>query len=140
MSERKFDIVLFGATGFTGQLVAEYLAKNAGGRGVKWAIAGRNPVKLEAIRADLARSDASMKDLPILTADSHDVGALDKLAPETRVVCTTVGPYMKYGRELVAACARAGTSYCDLTGETPFVRMSADANDEEAKKDRKSVV
>lgn len=140
MSERKFDIVLFGATGFTGQLVAEYLAKNAGGRGVKWAIAGRNPVKLEATRADLARSDASMKDLPILTADSHDVGALDKLAPETRVVCTTVGPYMKYGKELVAACARAGTSYCDLTGETPFVRMSADANDEEARKTKARIV
>lgn len=138
--ERKFDIVLFGATGFTGKLVAEYLAKEAKGRDVKWAIAGRNTVKLEAIRAELARHDMSLADLPILTADASDVAALDRLAPQTRVVCTTVGPYLKYGRELVAACARAGTSYCDLTGESPFVRRSADENDEEARKNHARIV
>ena len=137
---RDFDIVLFGATGFTGKLVAEYLAQNAKGRNVKWAIAGRNPVKLEAVRAELARANEGLSELPILTADSHDVAALDKLAPRASVVCTTVGPYMKYGKELVAACARAGTSYCDLTGETPFVRMSADENDGEAKKTKARIV
>lgn len=140
MSDRTFDIILFGATGFTGRLVAEYLAKEAKGRDVKWAIAGRNPVKLEAVRAELARADLAMSDLPILTADSHDVASLDKLAPQTRVVCTTVGPYMKYGHELAAACARAGTSYCDLTGETPFVRASIDANHEEATKTKARIV
>jgi short subunit dehydrogenase-like uncharacterized protein len=140
MKDRQFDIVLFGATGFTGKLVAEYLAKEAKGRDVKWAIAGRNTVKLEAVRAELARNDMALTDLPILTADSHDVAALDRLAPQTRVVCTTVGPYLKYGKELAAACARAGTSYCDLTGEPPFVRHSADANDEEAKKSQARIV
>jgi short subunit dehydrogenase-like uncharacterized protein len=140
MSDRPFDIILFGATGFTGKLVAEYLAKEAKGRDVKWAIAGRNPVKLEAVRAELARTDPALGDLHLLTAESHDVAALDKLAPQTRVVCTTVGPYLKYGKELVAACARAGTSYCDLTGETPFVRMSADSFDEEAKRTKARIV
>jgi short subunit dehydrogenase-like uncharacterized protein len=140
MSDRPFDIILFGATGFTGKLVAEYLAKEAKGRDVKWAIAGRNPVKLEAVRAELARTDPALSDLHLLTAESHDVAALDKLAPQARVVCTTVGPYLKYGKELVAACARAGTSYCDLTGETPFVRMSADTFDEEAKKTKARIV
>lgn len=140
MSDRPFDIILFGATGFTGKLVAEYLAREAGGRSVRWAIAGRNPVKLEAVRAELARGDADLTHLPILTADSHDVAALDKLAPQAKVVCTTVGPYLKYGMELVAACARAGTSYCDLTGETPFVRRSADTHDEEARKTMARIV
>jgi short subunit dehydrogenase-like uncharacterized protein len=140
MSDRPFDIILFGATGFTGKLVAEYLAREAKGRAVKWAIAGRKPVKLEAVRAELARTDPALSDLHLLTADSHDVAALDKLAPQTRVVCTTVGPYLKYGRELVGACARAGTSYCDLTGETPFVRMSADTFDERAKETKARIV
>jgi len=140
MSDRPFDIVLFGATGFTGKLVAEYLAQQAKGRDVKWAIAGRNPVKLEAVRAELARADRALTDLPILTADSHDVDSLDKLVPQTKVVCTTVGPYSKYGFELARACAQQGTSYCDLTGEPPFVRRSADANDEEARANKARIV
>ncbi|MBX3225793.1 MAG: saccharopine dehydrogenase NADP-binding domain-containing protein [Labilithrix sp.] len=140
MSERPFDIVLFGATGFTGKLVAEYLAKEAKGRDVKWAIAGRNPVKLEAIRRDLARSDTTLLDLPLRTAESHDVASLDELVPQAKVVCTTVGPYSKYGIELVRACARHGTSYCDLTGEPPFVRRSADECNEEATKNKARIV
>lgn len=125
-SERRYDVVLFGATGFTGKLVAEYLARRAKANGVRWAIAGRSQPKLEAVRRELATVDAALAELPIVVADSHDVPSLDRLVPETRVVCTTVGPYAKYGRELVRACARHGTSYCDLTGEPPFVRAAID--------------
>ena len=115
---RQFDVVLFGATGFTGRLVADYLAKNARPNGVTWAIAGRSPVKLEAVRNDLAQGPTlTLHDLPIRVAESHDVASLDALVPQAKVVCTTVGPYSKYGIELVRACARHGTHYCDLTGE-----------------------
>ncbi len=123
---RPFDVVLFGATGFTGKLVAEYLAAHAADSGVRWAIAGRSREKLEAVRRDLASKDEALADLPYLIADSHDVAALDRLVPQTRVVCTTVGPYAKYGLELARACARHGTSYCDLTGEPNFVRSVID--------------
>jgi len=124
--DRPFDVVLFGATGFTGKLVADYLAERAGANGVRWAIAGRSREKLEAVQRELAARDEGLADLPILIADSHDVAALDRLAPQTRVVCTTVGPYAKYGLELARACARSGTSYCDLTGEPNFVRSVID--------------
>lgn len=126
LEDRPFDVVLFGATGFTGKLVAEYVAEHAAGNGLRWAIAGRSREKLEAVRRDLASREEGLAELPILIADSHDVAALDRLAPQTRVVCTTVGPYAKYGKELAHACARHGTSYCDLTGEPNFVRSVID--------------
>lgn len=132
MSDREFDVVLFGATGFTGKLVAEYLAKHAGG--VKWAIAGRSKAKLEAVQKSLG------VDVPIRIAESHDVASLDALVPTTKVVCTTVGPYSKYGIELARACARHGTSYCDLTGEPPFIRRSIDECNAEATKSRARIV
>lgn len=140
MTDRPFDVVLFGATGFTGKLVAEYLGQHAKGRDVKWAIAGRNAVKLEAVRKDLARKDTTLLDLPIRSADSHDVASLDALVPQARVICTTVGPYSKYGIELARACARHGTSYCDLTGEPPFVRRSIDECNEDATKNKARLV
>ncbi len=114
---RTHDIVLFGATGFTGRLVAEYLAAHAP-EGTRIALAGRNPEKLEAIRQGLP---ASARAWPLVTVDAGDAAAVGRLAESTRVVCTTVGPYAKYGMPLVAACARAGTHYCDLTGETQFM-------------------
>jgi short subunit dehydrogenase-like uncharacterized protein len=119
MPERDYDIVLFGATGFTGGLTAEYLAKNAD-PGTRWALAGRSQPKLEAVRARLgdARSE-----LPLIGADSTDAGSLRSLAESTRVVISTVGPYIKYGEPLVAACAAAGTDYVDLTGEPEFVDL-----------------
>jgi short subunit dehydrogenase-like uncharacterized protein len=126
LEDRPFDVVLFGATGFTGKLVAEYLAEHAAANGVRWAIAGRSREKLEGVRRDLAAKDEALVDLPLLIADSHDVEALDRLAPQTRVVCTTVGPYAKHGLDLARACARNGTSYCDLTGEPNFVRSVID--------------
>jgi short subunit dehydrogenase-like uncharacterized protein len=119
--ERPFDIVLLGATGFTGKLVAEYIAARAKQEGVTWAIAGRSRDKLEAVRRDLALSD-----LPLRIADTSDAALVDALVRDARVVCTTVGPYARYGRELVRACARHGTSYCDLTGEPNFIRAAID--------------
>ncbi|MBK6908320.1 MAG: saccharopine dehydrogenase NADP-binding domain-containing protein [Rhodocyclaceae bacterium] len=115
-----YDIVVFGATGFTGELTAEYLAQH-GDKGLRWALAGRNPAKLEAVRARLAKRFPACKNLALLTADASDPAALAEVARATRVVITTVGPYLKYGEPLVAACAAAGTDYVDLTGEPEFV-------------------
>jgi short subunit dehydrogenase-like uncharacterized protein len=123
----KSDMVLFGATGFTGRLVAEYLAAHAPA-GFRWAIAGRNRDKLVEIQSSLGA------DVPILVADAQDEAALDRIAGETKVVCTTVGPFAKHGRKLARACAKAGAHYCDITGEVNFVRASIDENHETAKK------
>ncbi|EED36321.1 saccharopine dehydrogenase [Luminiphilus syltensis NOR5-1B] len=112
--QRKFDIVLFGATGFTGGLVAEYLSHQD--ETVSWAIAGRSKEKLETVRNALG-----LKDLPLIVADSGDPSAMRELADSTRVICTTVGPYALYGSELVKACAEMGTHYCDLCGEVPWM-------------------
>ena len=113
--QRDFDIVLFGATGFTGGLTADYLAAH-GPAGLRWALAGRNPAKLEAVRDRLG-----LPDLPLLHADATDAPSLQAVAERTRVVITTVGPYIEYGEPLVAACAEAGTDYVDLTGEPEFI-------------------
>ncbi len=138
-TQRNFDVVLFGATGFTGKLVAEYLARKVGHR-LPWAIAGRSKAKLEAVRDDLAKIDPLLKDLPIRLADSHDEGALAELVPQTKVVCTTVGPFAKHGRALVRACAQHGTSYCDITGEVHFVRASIDENHGRAQETKARIV
>ena len=119
MADRRFDIVVFGATGFTGGLTAEYLARNAPA-GMSWALAGRNVSKLEQVRARLAAADPARAELPLLRADSGDPESLRELAEATKVVITTVGPYIRYGEPLVAACATAGTDYVDLTGEPEF--------------------
>ncbi len=114
MADRELDLVLFGATGFTGGLTADYLAANAPD-GLRWAIAGRNADKLEAVRR---RLDV---DVEVIVADAADVAALSDIARRTRVVISTVGPYLQFGEPLVAACAEAGTDYVDLTGEPEFV-------------------
>jgi short subunit dehydrogenase-like uncharacterized protein len=115
--ERAHDIVVFGATGFTGELTAEYLARHAPA-GTRWALAGRNMGKLEQVRARLGPGAA---DLPLLRADVTDPDSLRAVAEAAKVVITTVGPYIRYGEPLVAACAAAGTDYVDLTGEPEFV-------------------
>ncbi|GAA3447078.1 saccharopine dehydrogenase family protein [Planomonospora venezuelensis] len=115
--DRPYDIVLFGATGFTGALTAEYLARNAG-PGTRWALAGRNRGGLEAVRERIG-----LPGLPLLHADVTDPDSLAGLARQTRVAATTVGPYISYGEPLVAACARAGTHYADITGEPEFVDL-----------------
>jgi short subunit dehydrogenase-like uncharacterized protein len=115
MAEREHDVVVFGATGFTGALTAEYLAGAAGvGR---WAIAGRSPDKLEAVRERLST------DVPMIVADVNDPASMRAMAESARVVISTVGPYIHYGEPLVAACAAAGTHYADLTGEPEFVDL-----------------
>lgn len=121
MTKREFDIVVWGASGFTGELVVEYLAQTYGvGGELNWAIAGRNQDKLEQVR-DNYLPPKQREQLPILIADSSDPASLARLVARTRVVCTTVGPYSKYGTPLVAACANAGTDYCDLTGEVQWM-------------------
>jgi len=127
--DRELEVVLFGATGFTGRLVAEYLAERYGDgtAALRWGLAGRSREKLEAVRRELGAEG-----LPVLVCDALDPGAVAELAARTRVVCTTVGPYARYGSELVAACARAGTHYCDLTGEVPWVRRMIDAHQAQA--------
>lgn len=116
---REYEIVLYGASGFTGGLTAEYLARNA--PGLRWALAGRNPGRLQAARARLAEIDPSLSGLPILGADTADPPSLRAMAASTQVLITTVGPYLSYGEPVVAACAAAGTDYVDLTGEPEFV-------------------
>ncbi|MEV4330899.1 saccharopine dehydrogenase NADP-binding domain-containing protein [Streptomyces sp. NPDC049597] len=119
-AQRPYDIVLYGATGFVGQLTAEYLARNAPA-GCRWAIAGRSRAKLERLRERLAVIEPSCADLPLVEADADAPRALREMAASARVVATTVGPYVLYGEPLVAACADAGTDYADLTGEPEFV-------------------
>lgn len=131
--DRTYDLVLFGATGFTGQLVAEYLLEHAPD-GLRWALAGRNAEKLERVKGELAAHFPAAKDLPVEVGDSLDEAAMQRIAQSTKVVCTTVGPYAKYGLPLAGACAAAGTHYCDLTGETQFIRRVIDAHEETAQR------
>jgi len=119
-TDRDLDVVLLGATGFTGALTAEYLAEHAPS-GLRWALAGRNAAKLEAVRARLAKLDPALADLELIEADSGDRASLDAMVRRATVVITTVGPYQQFGEPLVAACAEAGTDYVDLTGEPEFV-------------------
>ncbi|MEV6104780.1 saccharopine dehydrogenase NADP-binding domain-containing protein [Streptomyces sp. NPDC051940] len=117
---RDLDLVLFGATGFTGRLTAGYLARHAPS-GLRWALAGRSPEKLERLREELAAAHPELAALPLLRADASDAEGLRAVARRTRVVATTVGPYLAYGEPLVAACAEEGTDYVDLCGEPEFV-------------------
>ena len=126
-SEREFDIVLYGATGFAGKLTAEYLARAGGDARI--ALAGRSQDKLQAVRDSLGEEAQSW---PLISADTSQPSTLDAMAEQTRVVVTTVGPYLKYGLPLVAACAAAGTDYADLTGESIFIRESIDVYHKQA--------
>ncbi|MBV2355333.1 saccharopine dehydrogenase NADP-binding domain-containing protein [Streptomyces sp. J2-1] len=117
-TDRPYDIVLFGATGFAGGLTARYLAAHAP-EGLRWAIAGRDPGRLDRLRAELPGGSA----VGVVRADVADPASLRALAEAARVVATTVGPYLEHGAELVAACADSGTDYVDLTGEPEFVDL-----------------
>ncbi|GAA3486729.1 MULTISPECIES: saccharopine dehydrogenase family protein [Streptomyces] len=117
---RPYDIVLFGASGFVGELTAAHLAEHAPAD-CRWALAGRSLTKLERLRERLAKTRPACADVPLVQADSADAAGLRELARSTRVLATTVGPYLRYGEALVAACAEAGTDYLDLTGEPEFV-------------------
>jgi short subunit dehydrogenase-like uncharacterized protein len=124
-SSSKFDIVVYGATGFTGQLVAEYLASHyRNDKQLKWAMAGRSMDKLKSVRDAIG----APADTPLIVADAGDAASLQAMIDQTRSVITTVGPYLLYGNDLVAACAASGTDYFDLCGETPWMRRMIDAH------------
>lgn len=126
----KFDIVVYGATGFTGQLVAEYLALHyKGDTGLKWAMAGRSTEKLAAVRDAIG----APKDLPLIVADAGDPASLKAMVEQTKSVITTVGPYQLYGNALIAACVETGTDYLDLCGEPIWMRQMIDKYEAAAK-------
>jgi len=136
MSDRQYEVVVLGSTGFTGRLVAEYLLKEYGvDQDLKWAMGGRNEGKLKSIRAMLG--DES---IPLVVCDSKKPEDVDNLAKSTKVVCTTVGPYSLYGSELVAACVANGTHYCDLAGEVQWMRRMIDQHHETAKANGAKIV
>lgn len=124
---RELDIVVYGATGFAGELTAHYLAGNA--TGVRIGLAGRSAQRLAAVRDRLG---LAAQDWPILIADASQPPTLAAMAARARVVVSTVGPYTRYGLPLVAACAAAGTDYADLTGEAMFIRRSIDLHHRQA--------
>jgi short subunit dehydrogenase-like uncharacterized protein len=122
MQPARHDIILFGATGFTGGLVAEHLAQTVEPGRLSWALAGRDVRKLRRVRERLAVINPAWSDLPIYQGASHDPESLHDLAARARVMLTTVGPYTRYGEGLVAACVAEGCDYVDLTGEPGFWR------------------
>lgn len=136
--QREYDVVVWGATGFTGTLVAEYLlAQYGAGNDLCWAIAGRSEEKLAKLKETLGPESAS---LPAIVADSFDDERLNAMAASTKVVITTVGPYAKYGSQLVAACVEYGTHYCDLAGEAQWIRNMIDTHHEAARKSGARIV
>ena len=130
-ADRPLDIVVYGATGYTGRLVAEHFVREYGKSegGPKWAMAGRNQSKLEEVRKEIGAPAST----PLIVADADDPASLEAMCQQTKVVLTTVGPYQLYGDALVAACARTGTDYADLCGEPAWMREQIDAHHETAK-------
>lgn len=136
MAGKKYELIVWGATGFTGKLVAEYLLKQYGiGNKLSWAIAGRNEGKLEKVRKDLGNET-----IPIVVANSQDKTSLEAMVKETSVICTTVGPYAKYGNLLVECCVEQGVDYCDLTGEVQWIRRMIDQYHETAQNKKAKIV
>jgi short subunit dehydrogenase-like uncharacterized protein len=137
MSAQEFDVIVYGASGFTGKLVAEHLLQTYGAEGeVRWAIAGRDEEKLKAVRTELKAPFS----LPIVTAGASDSGAIDAMAHRARVIITTVGPYQRYGEGLLAACAKAGTDYVDLCGEPNWMAAMIDKYEKAAKESGARIV
>ena len=137
MSERKFDVIVFGATGYTGKLVAEYMKNEYGDdENIKWAIAGRNMDKLMQVKNDLGLKD----EIEMIEVDSSDIDALNKMTSSTKCVLTTVGPYQLYGSDLVQSCASNGTDYVDLTGEPGWMYEMINLCKEQAEKSGSRIV
>ena len=142
MHNRPYDIIVFGATGFTGKLVVEYLIEHYGVNNelFTWAIAGRNEDKIKKVIETLAVKNDQIKKINFFIADSFNDKSLDNLSKSAKLVISTVGPYIKYGKNLVSHCAHNGTHSCDLTGEVPFIRESIDAYDKVAKKNECRII
>ncbi|KYF55184.1 saccharopine dehydrogenase [Sorangium cellulosum] len=140
-SDRTYDVIVFGATGYTGRLVAEYLATKgkdtaageAAARPIRWAIAGRNAGRLAEVKAAMEAIDPACSAVGVVEATSEDAASLERMASQARVVITTVGPYATRGEPLVEACIRAGTDYADLTGEPEFVGRLIERHHEAAR-------
>ena len=135
IDKREFDIIIWGASGFTGRLVAEYLYKNYNSKDLKWAIAGRDNQKLISIRKTFLNDE-----VPIVLADSFDETSLNKMTQRANVICSTVGPYAKYGSLLVKSCIKNKTHYCDLAGEAQWIRKMIDLHHEEAIRNQVKIV
>ena len=133
MSSVKFDLVIYGATGFTGKLAAQYVSRQYANQ-IRWAVAGRSRAKLESVK----QACAGIPD--VLVADSDDQGALDAMVAQTKVVVTFAGPFARYGNKLVAACVAAGVDYCDITGEMDWVRENIARYDDAARKSGAHIV
>ena len=130
-TDTTYDIVVFGATSFVGQILTDYLLKTYGtDKELKWAIAGRSQNKLNSLKAELGKAGTK---LPVIIADAADESALKDLCDQTRVVISTVGPYALFGEPLVKVCAQTGTDYCDLTGEVQWIRKMVDNYEDTAK-------
>jgi len=124
-----YDVIVYGASGFTGRLIAEYMSQQyPKGCGMTWAMGGRSKTKLEQVRDEIG----APADIPLVVADAADSDSMDAMARSTKVVCTTVGPYQLYGEPLVAACAKAGTAYVDLCGEPAWMRKMVDSYEQTA--------
>ena len=135
IDKREYDIIIWGASGFTGRLVAEYLYKNYNSKDLKWAIAGRDNQKLISIRKTFLNDE-----VPIVLADSFDETSLNKMTQRSNVICSTVGPYAKYGSLLVKSCIKNKTHYCDLAGEAQWIRKMIDLHHEEAIRNQVKIV
>jgi short subunit dehydrogenase-like uncharacterized protein len=118
MNDRQYDVVLYGATGFVGEQTVQYFSQHTHALKVRWAIAGRNRQKLEAVKAQVNAAAA----VDVLVADSRDQVAVDAIVSKTRVLLNTAGPFALYGNAIVDACVRLRTHYVDITGETPWIK------------------
>lgn len=134
MSDRSYDVVLYGASGFVGQQTVQYFARHPAAAQVRWAIAGRNRQKLEAVRDKFGAT------IDVLVADSQDQSAIDAIVAQTRVLLTTAGPFALYGNALVDACVRYQTHYVDITGETPWVKTLIDRYHDQAAADGTRII
>lgn len=136
MTDRQYDVIIYGASGFTGRLVAEYLNAEYGGSDLKWAMAGRSREKLTAVRSEMGIPS----DIPLIAADATDAASLDAMVKQTKAMITTVGPYQNFGEPLVKACVEAGTDYVDLSGEPLWMKDMIAVYDDAAKESGARIV
>eukprot|EP01023_Acetabularia_acetabulum_P003910 TRINITY_DN1162_c0_g1_i4.p1 TRINITY_DN1162_c0_g1~~TRINITY_DN1162_c0_g1_i4.p1 ORF type:complete len:420 (-),score=76.07 TRINITY_DN1162_c0_g1_i4:476-1735(-) len=136
---RPYQVVVWGATGFTGKLVCRHIAENYQGS-ISWAMAGRDETKLKKVKESISEVNPECENVPIITAQLSDPASLDSMISQTKVLITTVGPFIRTGTPIVEACVRNQTHYCDITGETPWVKRMIQNYHEEAQKANTKIV